>query len=97
MEYSNVGIVGAGNWGTTLALCLNREETKVTLFEPVKERVLALNEYRENKEFLPGYMIPEDIFITDDPEEFMDKSEFVFFVLPSHALKKILSVFEKYI
>ncbi len=97
MEYSNVGIVGAGNWGTTLALCLNREGAKVTLFEPVKKRVLALNKYRENKEFLPGFKISEDISITDDPEELTDKSTFIFFVLPSHILRKNSNVFSKHI
>ena len=97
MENSDVGIVGAGNWGTTLALCLNREGAKVTLFEPNKERVQNLDEFRENKEFLPGYKIPEDIFITDEPKELTDKSEFVFFALPSHILRKIASAFKKHI
>lgn len=97
MEYSNVGIVGAGNWGTTLALYLNSEGAKVTLFEPLEERVERLKKYRENKEFLPGYKIPEDILITEDPLELSEKSDFVLFVLPSHALKKISSLFVKYI
>lgn len=97
MQYSNVGIVGAGNWGTTLALYLNKEGTKVTLFEPVKERALALNKYRENKEFLPGHKIPEDIIITSDQKELVTNSEFVFFVLPSNILKEITHSFVKHI
>ena len=97
MKYSSVGIIGAGNWGTTLALYLNQEGIKVTLFEPVKERVENLSKYRENKEFLPGYMIPRDIIITANPKELTDISDFVFFVLPSHILKDIAGVFGKYI
>ena len=97
MEYSSVGIIGAGNWGTTLALYLNAIGVNVTLFEPVKERVEALREYGENKEFLPGYKIPCDIIITTDPKVLTDKSDFVFFVLPSHTIRKLASVFCKYI
>ncbi len=97
MEYSNVGIVGAGNWGTTLALYLNAEGAKVTLFEPVEERAKSLKDHRENKEFLPGYKIPGDISITKDPLELSEKSDFVFFVLPSNALKEVASLFVKYI
>ena len=97
MKHSSVGIIGAGNWGTTLALYLNQEGVKVTLFEPVKERVENLSKYRENKEFLPGYMVPRDIIITANPKELTDISDFVFFVLPSHILKDIAGVFGKYI
>jgi glycerol-3-phosphate dehydrogenase (NAD(P)+) len=95
MEYSNVGIVGAGNWGTTLALYLNAEGARVTLFEPVEERAVSLKNYRENKEFLPGYKIPEDIWITEDPLELSRESDFVFFALPSHTLKEISSLFAR--
>jgi glycerol-3-phosphate dehydrogenase (NAD(P)+) len=97
MKHSSVGIIGAGNWGTTLALYLNQEGVKVTLFEPVKERVENLSKYRENKEFLPGYMVPRDIIITANPKELTDISDFVFFVLPSHILRDIAGVFGKYI
>jgi glycerol-3-phosphate dehydrogenase (NAD(P)+) len=97
MEYSNVGIVGAGNWGTTLALYLNAIGAKVTLFEPVKERIENLRKFRENKEFLPGYKIPEDITLTDNQNELTDKSDFIFLVLPSHVLRDIVKVFSEYL
>lgn len=97
MKYSNVGIIGAGNWGTTLALSLNAEDVKVTLFEPMEAREKKIKAERENKEFLPGYKIPEEISITAEPEELAGESDFIFFVLPSHALREISSVFKKYI
>jgi len=95
MEYSNVGIVGAGNWGTTLALCLSREGVKVKLFEPIEERAGKLKNDRENKDFLPGYKIPEGIIITSDPEKLVIDSDFIFFVLPSNVLKEIADSFHK--
>lgn len=97
MKYSSVGIIGAGNWGTTLALYLKARGVSVTLFEPVKERVKNLIKFRENKEFLPGHKIPEDIVITSDPKELAINSDFVFFVLPSNVLKEVAGAFVKYI
>ena len=97
MEYSGVGITGAGNWGTTLALYIKARGTNVTLFEPVKERAADLKKYRENKEFLPGHKIPESIIITNDPKELIDRSAFIFFVLPSHILRDIAGIFGKHI
>ncbi len=96
MKYSSVGIIGAGNWGTTLALYLNAIGVKVTLFEPVDTRIKALKKYRENKEFLPGYRIPENIVITANPEELVINSLFTFFVLPSNIIKETAEFFAKY-
>ena len=97
MEYSNIGIIGAGNWGTTLALYLNKRGVGVTLFEPIEARAEKLKKERENKDFLPGYKIPEDIVITSKQEELISKSEFVFFVLPSNFLKEVANSFKEYI
>lgn len=94
---SNVGIIGAGNWGTTLALYLNNRSVNVTLFEPLEKRIRNLIKFRENKEFLPGYKIPDNINITSDPEKLTDEADYVFFVLPSHILRNIAKVFADYI
>jgi glycerol-3-phosphate dehydrogenase (NAD(P)+) len=97
MKYSEIGIVGAGNWGTTLALCLNKEGVKVKLFELIEKRIKNLKIDRENKDFLPGYKIPEDIVITSDPQKLVIDSDFVFFVLPSNVLKEVANRFVKFI
>ncbi len=97
MNQTNVGIIGAGNWGTTLALYLNTRSVNVTIFEPLEERVEKLKKNRENKDFLPGYKIPKDILITANPEELTDRADLVFFVLPSHILRNIAGVFSKHI
>ncbi|MEO0292639.1 MAG: NAD(P)H-dependent glycerol-3-phosphate dehydrogenase [candidate division WOR-3 bacterium] len=97
MKYSNVGIIGAGNWGTTLALILDSQGKKVKLFEPIRERFNNLKKWRENKEFLPGYKIPESVFITNEPKELSENCDFIFFVLPSKFVGEIASLFKSYI
>jgi glycerol-3-phosphate dehydrogenase (NAD(P)+) len=94
---SNVGIIGAGNWGTTLAIYLNSRSINVILYEPIEERIENLLKFGENKEFLPGYKIPDNINITSNPEKLAEKSDYVFFVLPSHVLRYIAKIFAYYI
>jgi len=94
---SNVGIIGAGNWGTTLAIYLNSRDVNVILYEPIEERIEYLLKFRENKEFLPGYRIPDNINITSNPEKIADKADYVFFVLPSHILRSMAKVFSGHI
>jgi len=94
---SNAGIVGAGNWGTTLALYLNARDVNVTLFEPLEERAEKLKKDKENKDFLPGRRIPENVLITADPKELTRGADFVFFVLPSHILKNVAGTFTELI
>ena len=92
-----IGIIGAGNWGTTLAIHLEREGRAPILYEYFPERVKRLFMDRENKEFLPGYPIAEDILITNEPKELVDSSDVIFFVQPSHTLKDLASLFSNYI
>lgn len=92
-----IGIVGAGNWGTTLSLYLCGEGRRVILYEYFRERAERLLRERENKEFLPGYPIPEEIMITSEPEELVDNSDVIFFVQPSHSTSELASIFSKYI
>ncbi len=92
-----IGIVGAGNWGTSLAIYLESEGKAPSLYEYFPKRAECLRTQRENKEFLPGYPISGDILITNEPEKLVDASDVIFFVQPSHTLKKVASLFSNYI
>ncbi|MDD3370344.1 MAG: NAD(P)-dependent glycerol-3-phosphate dehydrogenase [Alphaproteobacteria bacterium] len=65
-SFNHIGVVGAGAWGTALALTAGRAGHNVTLwvFEPDLAALLA--ETRENKTFLPGISLPREIRITHD-------------------------------
>jgi glycerol-3-phosphate dehydrogenase (NAD(P)+) len=84
-----VTVLGAGNWGTTLALLAHSRSHKVRLWEFCPERASRLYEERENREFLPGFKIPESIEITSDIGESVEHSEAVLFVLPSGTVRKV--------
>lgn len=86
---ATVTILGAGNWGTTLALLLHKKEHKVKLWEFYPERASRLNDLRENREFLPGFAIPDVIEITSDIYESIAQSEILIFALPSGAVRDV--------
>ena len=65
---ANVGIMGAGSWGTALALLLYRNGHQVTVWSISEEEVKMLSEKREHVSKLPGVKIPEDMVFTTDVE-----------------------------
>lgn len=91
-----ISVIGAGAWGTTLSILLAQKDHQVTLwvFEP--ELAQTIMEIRENKTFLPGFQLPENIQATNIPAEIAG-SEMVFFVVPSQFLRSVVKEFKKFI
>lgn len=82
------GILGAGSWGTALAVQLARKN-EVRVWEYDAQQVAVLNETRVNEKFLPGISIPEEILFTTDMAQVVRESDVIFFVIPSHVLRKV--------
>ena len=80
---ANIGVVGAGSWGTALALVLEKNGHQVTLWSSREAKAKELKELRENKEKLPGVLIPENIEITADMETAVKGKELVVLGVPS--------------
>lgn len=80
---ANVGVVGAGSWGTALALVLEKNGHQVTLWSSREEKAAQLRALRENPEKLPGVKLPERIEITSDMETAVRGKEMVILGVPS--------------
>lgn len=80
---SKVGVLGAGSWGTALAVLLNNNGHDVSLWSYSKAGVEKLQNDRENKSKLPGVILPEAIQITDDLKNAMDGKEMLVLAVPS--------------
>jgi len=78
-----VCILGAGSWGTALAvlLCGNGHEVSVWSIDP--EEVMMLNDFREHRDKLPGVMIPSSIEFTTDMQYAIDGAEIIVCGVPS--------------
>lgn len=80
---ANVGIMGAGSWGTALALLLHRNGHQVTVWSISKEEVEMLSEKREHVSKLPGVKLPEDMVFTTDMENTIKGRDFIVLAVPS--------------
>lgn len=80
---ANVGILGAGSWGTALALLLHKNGHHVTVWSISKEEVEMLDQEREHKSKLPGVRIPEDMVFTNELAEGIQGKDFLVLAVPS--------------
>jgi glycerol-3-phosphate dehydrogenase (NAD(P)+) len=80
-------IVGAGAWGTTLAVHIGRH-TPVVLVAHGEEQANRLRSDGENKRYLPGVPIPPEVQITADPAAIGGASEIVLFAVPAEAMRE---------
>lgn len=87
----SIGILGAGAWGTTLAILLHNKGYKINLFEYFPEYSEILNKKRENIKFLPGISIPDEIFITSNLEDIISGVSIIILAVPSFAMRNILN------
>lgn len=80
---ANVGVLGAGSWGTALALLLNKNGHQVTVWSIDKNEVEMLSTEREHKSKLPGVKIPEEMKFTNVIEEAILGMDFMVLAVPS--------------
>lgn len=80
---ANVGVMGAGSWGTALALLLHANGHQVTVWSINEEEVEMLSKEREHKSKLPGVKIPEDMVFTSDMETTIKEKDFLVLAVPS--------------
>ncbi|MBI3555609.1 MAG: NAD(P)H-dependent glycerol-3-phosphate dehydrogenase, partial [Deltaproteobacteria bacterium] len=83
-----VGILGAGNWGTVLAILAAKQVPTVYLYDRDPARVGEMNSTHENKRYLAGVKLPAAIRITSDLEEIFSACRLILPVIPSHSFRK---------
>lgn len=82
-----IAVLGAGNWGTTVALLLQANGHTVRLWEFNARLAEDMREHRENRTYLPGFALPGDIFITSSLAEAVGGCGMVVFVVPSSYMR----------
>lgn len=91
-----ISVLGAGGWGTTLAIVLYLNGHHVTLWEFRKDYAKALNKYRENKTYLPGVQIPEPVKITHSLEEAIVNKHMIIVAVPTQFIRGVMENVNKY-
>ena len=84
---AKVSVIGAGSWGTALAVLLNGNGHEVTIWSFLESEARMLKEEREQKDKLPGVKVSEKIHITMDLEEAIRDKEVVVLAVPSTVIR----------
>lgn len=88
-----VAILGGGSWGTALAIVLSRSLRNHEISLWVHDAALAdsLRQFRENKAYLPGHMLPEPVFVTSEIAKAAANAEIVVGATPAVHSRSVYS------
>ena len=90
MTDPKIAVLGAGSWGTALALQLDRSGSHSILWDRDTGNLEKIRASRFNQHYLPGIDIPESIIVEDDILAAVKAADHVLVVTPSHAFASVM-------
>jgi glycerol-3-phosphate dehydrogenase (NAD(P)+) len=90
MNGEDIAVIGAGSYGTCLAVLFGKAGHRVSLYCRGAEAAAGMEAARENAAYLPGHQFPETVQVTSDLEDAVRGKRFVFGVTPSHGIREVL-------
>jgi len=91
---NNISIIGAGSWGTTLAILLAEKGINVQLHSVFREHNKKMQKERENKLYLKGFKFPSSLQINPSLKDTL-KNEIIIIAIPVKFLRKVLKKIKK--
>ncbi len=92
-----IGVIGAGAWGTALAMLLADKGHDVTLWMYEKDLAEETARTRENRVYLPGFTLPGSIMVTSSLETAVKDKPIILSVVPSHTLRIVAKQFAPFL
>ncbi len=90
-QQSPIAVLGAGSWGTALAIQLCRAGGSVTLWGHEAELMANISAARCNERYLPGVPLPKSLSLNADLASALMDVQDVLVVVPSHAFRAVLT------
>jgi len=85
-----VALIGAGSWGTSLALVLNSNKHSVRCYTIEQSTIEDVKKIGENARYLPGVKIPEELEFTDDLKYAVENAEMIINAVPSQVTRNVV-------
>jgi glycerol-3-phosphate dehydrogenase (NAD(P)+) len=95
--FKNIAVLGAGSWGTALAVSLSMKGHSVRMWDIDMNHVKKLQQDRENKKYLPGVGFNDRIHVLDDIEETLKGADLVLFSAPAQHFRAALNNAKSYL
>src|SRR5678816_1675387 len=86
-----ISVIGAGNWGTALAVVAARAGHEVILWSRNDDVVKSIKDKRFNARYLSSTQIPHGVSATNDIHEALQYSSLMLLATPSHAVRALLT------
>ncbi len=90
MKFDSLGIIGAGSWGTALALLLAEKGHSFPLWVYEEDLCASMNSKRENTLFLPGFPLHQNIHPTASLKEAVAGKSILILVVPTHVMRQTI-------
>ena len=90
MESKNIAVIGAGSWGTAIAILLSSKGYNVRLWDVDSKRAEKLIAERENKQYLPNIKFPDTLHPIIEIEEVLAGAELAIFAAPAQQFRVAL-------
>jgi len=83
----NLAVIGAGSWGTALAIVLAPRFPQVRLWAHESDLAERMRTSRENEVYLPGFQLARHVEVTSDLPAALEGADVVLSVMPSHLVR----------
>ena len=83
----NIAVIGAGSWGTALALTLSNKGHQVKICDVDQAHIREMKEHRENVKYLPGIPFNDNLAVVGSTEEAMEGADIVLFSAPAQHFR----------
>src|SRR5204862_2186123 len=90
MSSEDIAVIGAGSYGTCLAVLFGNAGHRVSLWCRGAETARAIDAARQNTAYRPGHKLPPSVRVTSDLAEAVRGRRFVLGVTPSHCIREVL-------
>ncbi|MBI2844218.1 MAG: NAD(P)-dependent glycerol-3-phosphate dehydrogenase [Armatimonadetes bacterium] len=84
-----ITVLGAGSWGTALALLLTNKGHSVSIWSPETDVVAEITSSRTNYKYLPGHVFSGEIAATESMPEAVAGAEMIIMAVPSSAVREV--------
>lgn len=90
MDMKKIAVIGAGSWGTALAITLSNKGHEVKIWDVNKQHLQELRTNRENVKYLPGIKFNDNLQPVDTVEEAINDVRMVLFSAPAQHFRSAL-------
>jgi len=95
--HEKISIIGAGSWGTALAIHLAGNFNQISLWVYEKELCDTITRTRDNAWFLPGHPLPKNIHPTSSLQSAVEGQSLILLVVPTHVIRQTLTQIKPFI